>query len=794
MKKVLIIFIFFGFSLFSVNINFEVNEESKVSLGIFDKDGKLIKTLITGKKYTPGKYSIEWDGKDQEGKDLKGEFIYKILFNPGVELEYIMSAGNSGNPPYRTPDGKGSWGGVWGDVIDIAVDKTGVYLLWIQEEGEGCLVKVDENGKVIWKQHNSWEWGNCFGVASNGERVFVLNAQPIREGEDKGKIRAFIWQVDPNTGEYLFFPQIKYVSVGRPIKQERIITFYEDILNSDFSLLPEIPAFGISADKENIYVTLYNENRISIIDIKTGKEIKSIEGISKPIGIDIDEESIYVVSEDKIIRIDKQDNSIRKDIIKNLDNPYGISLDEEGNIYITQRGKAQNIKVFTKNGKFLREIGKKGGRPIEGKHIKEDLRYPNGLAVGFGKIYVGESWPPRRVAIFKKEGKFLKEWIGPHYYSVSSCLDNYNLEDLYSCVDGHIYRFKVDLKNKNWYVDAIWPYYFWHGNPNRKFSIISIGQPRPFVVEKEEKKFLFLGGGVLPLYKIEGYKLLPVCALNITNIWTDDKNGWESFEHGQPWSWGKYKSLNINQKFKDKTVAIWKDLNFDGMASFDEIITYNFSPTGGTYWAGWIMNNMDVYFLSTNGNLFYLPFLGFDEKGIPEYSWDKGKNIPVEIISYHSGLGIDQDKNIYIAGIVDGPSKGIGWASNTKDAYLLKLNQEGKKIFKVGEKATSFAKPGQFYRCINIGGFIDDFVFVVDVNGQDRIFTKDGLYVDSIFKDTYRGPSPDAYTLWVEHFLSQEFKGPDGKNYVVAGSDAVHIYEIKGLEKVRKIEGKIKLE
>ncbi|MGB9678085.1 MAG: hypothetical protein ACPLZ9_05640, partial [Candidatus Ratteibacteria bacterium] len=419
---------------------------------------------------------------------------------------------------------------------------------------------------------------------------------------------------------------------------------------------------------------------------------------------------------------------------------------------------------------------------------------PNGLAAGFGKIYVGESWPPRRVAVFTKEGKFLKEWIGPHYYSVSSCLDPYNLEDLYSCVDGHIYRFKVDLKNKKWYVDGIWPYYFWHGNPNRKFSLISIGQPRPFVIEKEGKKFLFLGGGVLPIYRIDGYKLIPLCALNITSIWTDDKNGWIEFEHGQPYSWSKYKSISINQKFPEKNVAIWKNLNFDLNGSLDEIITYKFNPIGGTYWAGVLMKNMDVYFLSTNGNLFYLPFLGFDEKGIPEYSWDKGKNIPIEIVSYHSGLGVDDNQEIYISAIVDGPSKGIGWASNTKDAYLAKLNKEGKLIFKTGKKATSFAKPNEFYRPINIGGFIDDFVFVVDVNGQDRVYTKDGLYVDSLLKDTYRGPSPDAYTLWVEHFLSQEFKGPDGKNYLIAGSDAVHIYQIKGLENVKKIEGKIKIE
>lgn len=789
MKKVIILSFLLTSICFSLPIRFNVSQDSRVSIGIYDKQGKLVRTIISGKKYTSGEYKVEWDGKDDNGNELpSGEYIYKVLINPGIEVEYIMSVGNAGDPPYRTADGKGSWGGVWGDVMDVAVDNSGVYLLWAQEEGEGALVKVDENGKVIWKQHNSWEWGDCVGLASNGESVFILNRQPVREGEYKGYVRAFIWQVDAKTGEYKFFPQ-KFLNIGKPIKPERIITFYEDIINSKFSLLRETSSFGIAADRESIYLTLYYENKVVIVNIKSGEIIKEIEGINKPLGIEVDEKNIYVVSEDKVIRIEKGGEK-REVLIRNLDSPYGIAVDEK-NIYISCRGDSQNIKVYTKNGKFLRDVGKKGGRPIEGKHIKENLRYPNGLAVGFGKIYVGESWPPRRVAIFDKNGRFLNEWIGPHYYNGFVALDPYNLEDLYSPVDGHIYRFKIDLKNKKWYVDAVWPWYFWHGNPNRKFSLIAIGQPRAFVIERDGKKFLFLGGGVLPFYKVDGYKLIPVCALNVGSLWTDNKEGWIPFEHGQRWGWGKYKSIGINQKFKDRTVAIWKNLNFDMNASLDEIIPYNFTPTGGTYWAGWVMRNMDVYFLSTNGYLFYLPFLGFDEKGIPEYSWEKAKNIPCEKISYHSGLGGDEEGYIYVSAIVDGPSKGIGWASNTKDAYLAKFDKDGKLIFKTGKKATSFAKPNEFYRCINISGFIDDFVFIVDVNGQERVYTKDGLYVDSLLQDPYRGPSPTPYTLWVEHFCSQIFKGPDGRNYFVTGSDAIHIYEIKNLQNIRKIEGRI---
>lgn len=800
MKKVIFAVLFlFSFSFcFSqeknIPISFSVKEEGKVSAGIYDKEGRIIKTLLTGKKYQSGDYTINWDGKDQGGKEVeKGEYTYKIVLNPGVKAEYIMSVGNAGDPPYKTPDGKGSWGGVWGNVRDVATDQTGVYLLWGQEEGQGALVKVDKDGKVIWKQHNNWDWGNCISVASNGEKVFVLNSQSCKEEKLKGYLQAFIWQVDANTGEYKFFSPEKYATIGNPIKPQRIITFWEEIYESNFSLLPEVPSMGIAVDKKNIYVTLYYENRVAILDINTGKEIDSISRIEKPIGIDVRDNFLYVVSEDKILRIDLTTEE-KKELVKKLDHPYGICIDEDRKIYVTTRGKTQQIFVFTNNGLKIKEIGKKGGRNYQGKHIPDGLLMPNGLAVEFGKIYIGDSGkflPPRRVAIFSTDGKFLTEWIGPHYYSTSCLIDPYNLEDIYSGVDGkNILRFKINWKDKTWRMDAYWPFFFWHGNPNRKFSLNPIGQPRPLIVEKNNKKYLFLGGGFLPLYLIDGYNLVLQTVVSITFIWTDDEKGWIPKE--SPSQWGKYESQTISKKFPDKTVAVWKDYNNDLQCQVkDELITYNFSPTGRTYWAGWITKNMDIYWLSTNGNILYLPFQGFDDKGIPIYTWEKAKNIPHPVFSYHSGMGVDDEGNIYVSGIIDGASKGIGWASNTKDAWLAKYSPEGKVIYKVGRKATGFAKPGEFYRCINIGGFIDDFVFVVDVNGQDKIWTKDGLYVDSLLEDIYRGPLPSPYTLWVEHFNSNIFKGKDGKAYFVAGSDAIHIWEIKGLENVKKIEGKI---
>lgn len=50
-------------------IHFEVPKTSRVSLKIFDLDANVIRTL-TDEDYSPGHYSLIWDGNDNEGKEV----------------------------------------------------------------------------------------------------------------------------------------------------------------------------------------------------------------------------------------------------------------------------------------------------------------------------------------------------------------------------------------------------------------------------------------------------------------------------------------------------------------------------------------------------------------------------------------------------------------------------------------------------------------------------------------------------------------------------------------------------
>lgn len=63
----------------STTIEFSIPKTEQVKLSVYDLNGRHIKTLIDGRLYPAGKYSIQWDGRDNFGEKVSsGMYYYHI--------------------------------------------------------------------------------------------------------------------------------------------------------------------------------------------------------------------------------------------------------------------------------------------------------------------------------------------------------------------------------------------------------------------------------------------------------------------------------------------------------------------------------------------------------------------------------------------------------------------------------------------------------------------------------------------------------------------------------------------
>ncbi len=65
-------------------IGFELPQAGEVELGIYSPDGRLVRTLVTGKR-PAGRHTVRWDGLDDAGREAPGGVYFYSLSAPGIK-------------------------------------------------------------------------------------------------------------------------------------------------------------------------------------------------------------------------------------------------------------------------------------------------------------------------------------------------------------------------------------------------------------------------------------------------------------------------------------------------------------------------------------------------------------------------------------------------------------------------------------------------------------------------------------------------------------------------------------
>ncbi len=770
-----------------VEINYTLPKDSRVTLAIDDMDGRRLRNLLPAAARKAGKNTERWDGLDDAGNPVEpGQYRFKIIYHDGIHANYATSFANPGNPSWKTPDGKG---GFYGDhTAPMAAAAGGNYAALATPMGEAGphLIGLNLDGQKLWDLPNRSAFdGGQISLTTDGKILWVAN-----EGR-----ATTIYRVQVATGKYA--PWNATVKDASGVENQ--------VLDLKVTEAPGLIGHrelganlsAIAQYQGKLAVCLRRENRVKILNGDTGKVEAEFE-LASPAAITHAAKGWLVLSEGKLLWLGADGKTVPFTDGVYADG-YGLAVDADANVYLSVRGTQQNVQVFSPEGKPVRQIGVKGGRPHVGKYLASGMRDPAQIAVDSqGHLWVAESTEnPKRSSLWDtKTGELIRDFAGTTGYAVAGSINPFDPTMAFS--GDTVY--KIDLENGGYT-----PTYSLggSGNPDQVFP--------PRVHPATTSKTV--------IYKGKTYVFSPdgIGRDSVTCILWDGKN-WRSVANvGTVPNLTKGKlggnlKAYLHPVFEGHSNEwySWADANKDGLVQADEMKFAKTEIDGKpvsirTYLWGRLPDNdgaMTFMIQNKADVLWRLSIASVTAAGAPVYDVTKPDVIQVDrpIIGGGNGQGmtvggsdgrtyLNQDPIVAIDkdGKVQGgyPSKNIGvhgshHARSAKPGYII--------------------GPSSILGVADMGKEIGD-VFYIGANlGENYLFTQDTLYIQTLFKDTrggafeipskaVKGMPMDNITAGGESFGGNFVRTKDGKCYVTLGGTDAMVMEVTGLDSIRRMNG-----
>jgi len=734
-----------------IPIEFVLEKDSKVSLAICDATGKLVRTCLGAEPYKAGKHTYLWDGLDDTDKPLPaGSYTYKLLVHNGIEQKFVCDVGVSGDPPYQIENGTGGWAGDYGVPWYVATEGDSVVLGTGSAEAAPATICTDLEGK---RRYGTFALGNAL-VLKDGYGYFAQRGN--------GKLIKF----DLKNG---------YLTNFKSGKAEAVIIQKEPNESNEAWGGRSWTLYAMAIAKDTLVISCGAANKLYFMDYAAGT-LKGEAELKAPVGLATDPAgTLYAVSENSVGRYDIGNKSFTP-IVSNLDSPAHLACDAQGNLYVSLRGKTMQVWKLDKDGKVLQKFGKPGGRPWLGKFDPAGMLNPWAIAVDKnGRLWVCEAdGQPKRYSVWNPDGTLYKDFFGSMDYSTTAYVDPEEPDYVYA----QSVRYRVDYDKGTWQPDATILRESEDGGV--KFGVPGT-HPGAVFVNYKGRKFLFVGSQGLGIYELVGERFTP-------RLWA----------------------------FRDEKGAnkLWIDTNNDGRVQAEEV-----QPAARSwvyYWTPVVDQNMNLY--SFDGvqwhcqggaktvqpySIVRWEFQGFNDKGGLTYG-DPAK--PTIVATDPDGGAVggvltdDDGSNVYV--LVSGGSLERGVRAQGSGHRVVKFSRDGKKLWEYQNVHCAFAWTSEPYfpgylvgACVFSRGTSRDLVAVTGYYGQYFLLDKhDGLFVDALGDD-----QRSAYTLDQRIVLTENFNGTlythprNKKTYFIGGDCDARIWELVGLDSVKKSSGTVKV-
>jgi hypothetical protein len=497
-----------------------------------------------------------------------------------------------------------------------------------------------------------------------------------------------------------------------------------------------------------------------------------------------------------------------------------LAVDGKGQFLIADRGVSQQVKVFSPDGKPLRSIGEKGGRPISGRFNPKGMLDPAGLcAAPDGAIWVAEDHEVfQRVSVWDPAtGALRKDYFNTRISSGLGQLspDRTEMHFTYGCFGDvcGVMAYTVDLTKGAWYPswsammkvpDDLYQndVFRGHGHVYGQ-NAVAFNKINPYLdftggQIKADNGKTYAFGGEFSLYLFDpATQQMKLAALVYTH--RVDKNE-------------KNELIGNYDQGPNRWLA-WSDLNGDGKMARDEIKLAENQPLldETTRLFGLeLQKDLSLIMLApTNCNKrrqaeHEMQKKKQSPKALPPFEWTVFRLAPKEILP--SGAPVYDWANLEKVCVLNVPSfeggdgwkggrsaftfnplfrngsiyatadplpdvqlrlQGIDgdgwWASRNWRKSTLRFDPKTGQAswLKLGRRAPGLAQPGEMYYPTQTlaggDGAVDGFLFVPDTMGQVWCWTDNGLYVGPLYHDPRQGVH-DGDSLFVELVGSWVYK------------------------------------
>jgi hypothetical protein len=577
----------------AIAFTFSLPKESLTSAGVFDAQGRLIRTLWTMKTLPAGQHDGRWDGRDEfERLAPRGEYEFRVIANRST-YRNVGAIGNTGQPPNEQ-------GHIPTNMLSVAADDEGaVYSANGWDEAGADFKKWDRDGHSIYDAQYQIRNGNPNGapyaIAVDGQYLYCsmygwdkspwnAKQQVQRFRRRDGKLERFTQITDHAGHIQLYEHPEKQIPKGTSARDANLM---------------ERPLRALAISGEILFVCDALAGKIHQFHKVTGQPRGSFP-VKLPNAIAIAPTGhVWVGHEHTKVTAFDADGGNPQPMLTDLGEVQALAFGPKGQLYVADR-KAGQVKVYDVAGGRLSLVRTLGQPARLGDYVADHFYELRGVAVDpQGNAVTIQTMPTggARLAKWSSEGKLLWEHLGLKFVSVG----NYSSDDPDEFISVQFHRYRLTDRQA-----GRWEYRGYLFAGDLRYIADVHGVPRLLRLDGHDYFYSARGDG-MHVYRRMGNALVLA-----TIIGGRDPDS--SATHNSRAGLGQW---------------IWRDADGDGKVGQQEITWFK-RPDDSRY----VVFGMNV---DRQGNVLYcdhikkdvweLPVVKFDRQGNPIYDWAKGRRI-----------------------------------------------------------------------------------------------------------------------------------------------------------------------